>query len=241
MVQRVSGLGVVFAGVLGLLLAAAAQDKPSPADQAKAKKALQDVQDFIGVWNLEGTQKAGGKTEAWKEKVEWAWRFKGDEAWIGVTFAEGKGKYLAKGDLRYLVDKKKYQLALATADKAEQVFEGDLLKGGGLRFERKDAKSGDVHRLTLNTLADGVRFQVKVEKQDGGKGIFASVYQMNGNKEGESIAGASKKPECIVTGGAASIAVMFQGKTYYVCCSGCRDAFNETPEKFIKAAEQKKK
>src|SRR2546430_10071679 len=30
-------------------------------------RSLMEVQDFIGLWNLEGTQKAGGKTEAWKE------------------------------------------------------------------------------------------------------------------------------------------------------------------------------
>ena len=56
------------------------------------------------------------------------------------------------------------------------------------------------------------------------------------DEDGESLAGAAKKAECIVTGGAASIAVSFQGKTYYVCCSGCRDAFNEDPAKIIAAA-----
>jgi len=28
--------------------------------------------------------------------------------------------------------------------------------------------------------------------------------------------------------------------TYYVCCSGCRDAFNENPEKYIKEFNAKK-
>jgi YHS domain-containing protein len=86
----------------------------------------------------------------------------------------------------------------------------------------------------MNTLADGVRFSFKLERQEGGRGLFANAFLMNGNKEGESLAGGSKKPECIVTGGAASIAVSYQGKTYYVCCTGCRDAFNESPEKFLK-------
>ena len=31
---------------------------------------------------------------------------------------------------------------------------------------------------------------------------------------------------------------MYKGKTYYVCCSGCRDAFNENPEKFLKALKK---
>jgi YHS domain-containing protein len=61
---------------------------------------------------------------------------------------------------------------------------------------------------------------------------------MAGNKEGESLGATAKKPECIVTGGAATIKVSYMGKEYFVCCSGCRDAFNETPEKFIKAAKK---
>jgi YHS domain-containing protein len=31
------------------------------------------------------------------------------------------------------------------------------------------------------------------------------------------------------------------GKTYYVCCSGCRDEFNANPQKYIDAAEKAKK
>jgi YHS domain-containing protein len=209
--------------------------KPTPAELAKTKKALQEVQDFIGLWNLEGTQKVGAKTEAWKEKVTWGWKFKDGDAWITVQFGdEGKGKYFSTGELRYSVAKKKYVLTLIGTDKTEQTFEGDLAKTGGLKLERKDAKTGDVYRLTMNTLADGIRFQAKFEKQDGGKGLFSNVFAMNGNKDGESIAGGSKKPECIVSGGAANIAVSYKGKTYYVCCTGCKDEFNANPEKYTK-------
>jgi YHS domain-containing protein len=231
MVRRVTGLAAVLAGAVGLAAAAG-----QPADKVKAKKALQEVQDFIGAWNLEGTRKVGAKTEAWKERVSWAWKFKGDDAWIVVEFE--KGKHFSKGELRYLVDKKKYQLALTPPGKAEaDVYEGDYARGA-LRLDRKDPKTGDVYRLTMNTAAEGVRFILRFEKQDGGKGLFASVYQMAGTKEGESLAGVSKKPECIVTGGAASIKVSYMGKDYYVCCSGCRDAFNENPEKILKAAKK---
>jgi YHS domain-containing protein len=239
MVLRMTALAALTLGLFALA-DATAQDKkeakkPKPEDVAKAKKALQEVQDFIGLWNLEGTQKVGGKTEAWKEKVSWGWKFKDGDSWIAVDFAEGKGKYFKDGTLKYDTERKKYLLALTAADKTEQVYEGDLMKGGGLKLERKDAKTGDVHRLTMNTLAEGIRLQLKHEKQEGGKGLFASMYAMNGNKDGESIAGTSKKPECIVSGGAASIAVSYQGKQYFVCCTGCRDEFNASPEKYVKA------
>ena len=113
------------------------------------------------------------------------------------------------------------------------MYEGDL-KAGTLRLERKDPATGDVHRLTANTAAEGVRLVMKWETQAGGKGVFAPGVQLAGSRDGESIAKTAKKPECVVTGGAASIAVSHNGKTYYVCCTGCRDAFNEAPEKFVK-------
>jgi YHS domain-containing protein len=237
MVVRMTALTALILGILGVMEAATIiwPDKTKPEDQAKVKKALQEVQDFIGQWNLEGTQKAGPKTEAWKEKVSWGWKFKDGDSWLTVDFADGKGKHFINGLLSYDLEKKKYVLTLTAADKGEQVFEGDVGKTGGLKLERKDVKTGDVHRLTLNTLADGVRFQLKYEKQESGKGIFASVFSMNGNKDGESIAGTSRKPECIVSGGAASMAVNYQGKQYFVCCTGCRDEFNANPEKYTAA------
>ena len=53
------------------------------------------------------------------------------------------------------------------------------------------------------------------------------------NREGESLATAKKKNECVVSGGLGTIAVSFKGETFYVCCTGCRDAFNENPQKYI--------
>jgi YHS domain-containing protein len=36
------------------------------------------------------------------------------------------------------------------------------------------------------------------------------------------------------------MAVTYQGKTYYVCCSGCRSEFNESPQKYIDEYNAKK-
>jgi len=244
MLLRMTALTALTVGLFGLTYSpVASQDKKDekkeekkakPEDLAKAKKALGEVQDFIGLWKLEGTQKVGADIKAWTEKVTWGWKFKDGDAWITADFAEGKGKFFTAGELRYDVEKKKYLLTLTSTDKTEQVFEGDLGKTGGLKLERKDAKTADMYRLTLTTLAEGIRFQFKFEKQDGGKGLFANVFALNGNKDGESFAGGAKKPECIVSGGAASIQVTSGGKTYFVCCSGCKDEFNANPEKYTK-------
>ena len=112
------------------------------------------------------------------------------------------------------------------------MFEGTFAKGA-LKVEYKDPKTSDVSRITMNTVSEGERMAMKFEKQDGGKGLFSSVYAMNGPKDG-LVTGGPKKPECIVSGGAATIQVSYNGKTYYVCCTGCRDEFNANPTKYVK-------
>lgn len=95
----------------------------------------------------------------------------------------------------------------------------------------------------MNTLADGIRLSIVTELQAGGSGPFETIAKAVGNKEGEALAGNKNaaKPECIVTGGTASMTVTYMGKTYYVCCSGCRDEFNANPQKYIDAASKTKK
>jgi len=242
MIMRMTALAGLAIGILAMMRAATVarpDDAPgSGREFASERKALQEVQDFIGLWNLEGVQKLTSKTTTWKEKVSWSWKFKDGGAWLTVDFAEGKGKYFANGTLRYDLKKKRYILALTGSDKSEQLFEGELARGGGLRLDRRDLKSGDVYRITMNTLAEGIRYQLRFERQGSGKGVFATVYSMTGSKDGESIAGTKKKPECIVSGGAATIAVSYQGQQYFVCCTGCRDEFNANPEKYLKAAKK---
>ena len=48
-------------------------------------------------------------------------------------------------------------------------------------------------------------------------------------------------PKDIVSGGTGTIKVMYKGMTYFVCCTGCRDAFLDDPEKYIREAAEKKK
>lgn len=238
MIFRMAAWTGLILGALNLVPASATpiEGDGKPEDQARIRKALGEVQDFIGLWNLEGTQKADGKVERWKEQVSWGWKFKDGDPYLTVNFGDtkSKGKYFTAGTLKYDLKKGKYILALIDSDKAEQVFTGAVARGI-LKVDRKDPKSGDVYRVTMNTLTDGIRFQMKYDRQEGGLGIYSAVYGMIGNKDGESIVRGAKKPECIVSGGAATISVSYMGKTYYCCCSGCRDEFNANPGKYVKA------
>ena len=226
--------GGLFAGLL-IATATMAADKK---EEDAVKKALQQVGEMVGEWKGNGKAKVGTKEQLWKETISLGWKFKGGESWIAVEFKDGKN--FTAGDLKYVLDKKFYRLTVTDVNKKEQVFDGTIVKGN-LVLTSKDKDSGDVQKLTLFTLADGARMMFKSELQAKGKGLFAEQFQIAATKEGESFAGGGgKKNECLITGGLGTIAVSYMGKTYYVCCSGCRDEFNDNPKKYVDAFEKKK-
>ena len=217
----------------GLFLAAGAvADTPDA-----AKKGLQQVGEFVGEWKGAGT--VAGKKSVWKETISWGWSFKGGEPRLTLTVADGK--FVKAGALAYLPEKKAYRLTATDPAGTEQVYDGKLTRGR-LVLESKDAASGDVHRLTLYTVGDGARMLLVGETQSKGKGLFAKEYEVAANKVGESFAGGGgKKAECVVTGGLGTIPVSYLGKTYYVCCSGCRDEFTANPKKYVDEYEKNRK
>jgi hypothetical protein len=209
-------------------------------EEHSAKAALQELGEFIGNWKGTGgpEKRRPEAGETWQEVVSWSWRFKGDDAWLVMNVKNGK--YFKSGELRYLADKKRYRLAAVTLDDKKQSFEGEY-KDGYLTLERIDPDSKETQRITMNTLGDGVRFIYRYAHKAEGRTLFTKDYQVACTKEGESFAAKDKKPECVVTGGLGTMQISYKGVSYYVCCSGCRDAFNENPEKFIKEFEAKKK
>ncbi len=223
--------------VLGLVaLPVLAADKDQRAEKLEALKALND---YVGDWNGTGgpPRARPGSKDFWTETVSWAWRFKGDDVWLHVHVKDGK--HYKGGDMRYLPDKKKYELTLTDVKDKKEVYQGEL-KDEVFTLERVDADTKDTYKLRMNLAGDGVRLIYRVDKKPAGRTLYVPQYEVACNKVGESLGAKERKNLCIVTGGLGTSTVSYKGQTYYVCCSGCRDAFNENPEKFIKEYEAKK-
>ena len=63
-------------------------------------------------------------------------------------------------------------------------------------------------------------------QHNGGLGsVTPSAILRVGSGFGQGVA----QRECVVTGGIGNITVSYQGQTYYVCCTGCKDLFEEDP------------
>jgi hypothetical protein len=228
------------ATLLSLLLLAGAPRAADKDEELTPKAALQALNEYIGEWNGTGTPEKKNPTgkDLWTEKHVWSWRFKGDDAWLQLEIKDGK--FYKGGEMRYLPDKKLYQLTLTDKDGKKQVFEGEV-KNETLTLERTDPATKEGQQIKMNTTNEGVRFNFFYARKPSGRTQFFKEYAVAGNKEGESLAAKEKKNECVVSGGLGTMTVSYKGQTYYVCCSGCRDAFNENPEKYIKEFEAKKK
>jgi hypothetical protein len=212
-----------------LVVPAPGQDKKP---QQTAREALKELHEFIGQWNGTGSPARAkpAPTELWTETIEWGWRFKGDDAWMEMTVKDGR--HFRGGELRYLPDRKRYQLTATDKGGKKMVFEGEY-KDGYLRLEGTDPEKKETQRVTMNTAAEGVRFIFLFERKPEGRTLYTRDFQVACNREGQSLATAGKKNECVVSGGLGTMAVSYKGETFYVCCTGCRDAFNEDPQKFI--------
>lgn len=206
---------------------------------AAPREALKALNVLIGEWKgtgqPEGTRR-DKQSGFWTEDLVWSWHFKGDDAWLSVTFDQGK--HFASGELRFDRDKDLYRLTLKGADGASQTFEGHL-KDKVMTLDREDASNKETQRLVFTLLHDN-RFLYHFDKKPAGRTTFTKVYQVGATKKGVAFAAGESAPECIVSGGKGTMTVSYKGQNYYVCCSGCRDAFRDDPEKFIKEWQEKK-
>jgi YHS domain-containing protein len=206
-------------------------DKPEP-----SKEALKALNEFVGQWKGNGESKSG-KSEIWKESAEWSWDLKGTDPALKIKFTGGK--QFSEGTLKYLPDKKKYQLTATTTNQKEQVYTGEI-KAKKLVLTHEEPESKDKYTVEMSTNNDGARFVYNVAVQKKGVGIARRLVEVGLTREGVSLAGG-KKNECIITGGLARMEVTYNGKTYYVCCTGCRDEFKANPKKYVEEWEAKRK
>lgn len=227
-----------FAIAAGFALCAAlAADEPA---KKSPREALQAFGDMIGEWRCTG-EPNGTREEIqkgfWTEKMSWEWQFKDKDAWLKIAF--DKGKYFTAGELRYVPEKDHFTLMLTTLQKEKITYIGAIEtrdKTKIVTFEREANK--DAYRLVFTLLHDNL-YNYKYEEKPDGRPLYKMKWKVRAVKEGVAFAGGTGKPECIVSGGTGTITVSYMGKSYYVCCSGCRDEFNANPAKYVKEWEEK--
>ena len=126
--------------------------------------------------------------------------------------------------------------------KSEEVFEGGVDDRGRLTALIKKVVLRRPARIQLNLTAGGDRLVIQYDRPRGkSMKSFTQMALLGYTRVGSGFGTGVKATDCIVTGGKGSSTVSYQGKTYYVCCGGCRDEFNENPAKIVAAFEAKLK
>lgn len=227
---------IAFA-VLLFVAALVQAGEPARLDQ---RKALQPFNFLIAPWKGVGTPEGTREQKQagfWTEVVSWQWQFEKDDAWLQVKFDQGRD--FVRGELRGLGDDR-YQYKLETKAGDWLTFEG-ALKEKKLILDRVDPKTKEAQRITFNLLHAN-RITYTYDTKADGKATYVRKYLVGWTNQNESFANnGSVGPECIVSGGLGTMQVSYKGKTYYVCCSGCRDEFKANPEKYIAEWEAKQK
>lgn len=239
---------LLLPGVLGLSIAllAVADDEPKKGDskpdaaaqeaRAAIQEALVELNPLVGGWRGVGQPVRNSNKGSWSEAAEWVWEIKKEH--IGIRYSVKDGKHLASALVTWNPQKKEFVLEAMLPDKSERTYTGKL-SGYKMTFESQPDANGDVHQIVLTQLNEKrtlVLFQIRRKDQTQFTRVAEVGYTREGTKLAEEGVGG---PECIVTGGKGTMSTVYKGKTYWFCCTGCRDAFRDDPDTIISQAEAK--
>jgi len=247
------GLFGLIAGI-GLLVGSAATSAPpktapqktsgkTAAAKQQSKKALSEFNSLIGGWRGVGMIRPNSRRGAWLEKAEWIWDF--NRGAVAIRYQVTGGKQLTSAVLTWDPSHKQYRAHITFRDKSQRDYTGTL-KENELILDSKPDKGGYVHRIRVTRL-NPKRTIVRYQKRRTTQSFYTRVAEVGYTRKGTRLAVAGTSgPECVVTGGRGTIRVTYMGKTYYVCCSGCKQAFADDPKGVLaeyrkRLAERKKK
>jgi hypothetical protein len=212
--------------------------------------AMQPLQVLLGKWN-------GTSRKAQLDQPEWIWDFQTDRSQPSLLMKSDKGTYIREGRLTFLPDLQKYQFTWKTPEGDDRVLRGDfvqpvqdvagddqkkLQRTFKLQLTGEPHDAGEQWQLALQQLENN-RYIVEIDRRRG-SGAFQRIDTIHTQREGTSFAVSDTdygEKTCIISQGLGTIGVSYKGQSYWVCCSGCKAAFDEDPQRWIAKWEEKKK
>ncbi len=214
--------------------------------------AMDGIQVILGSWKGT-TQKEVGNFKALDAPV-WVWDFRTERGQPALTMKSEKNLYVTDARLTYFPERQIYQMIAHDKVGKARTLEGQFtspveeFEGDDRRMQKRfklqltevgDAK--DALKLTLNQ-HDNNRYLLEVEQKKGGR--FTRVDTVGTQREDTSFALSDtdyKDKTCVISGGLGTTQVSYNGKSYWVCCSGCKAAFDEEPARWVAEFEAKQK
>ena len=233
---------------------AAGGNKREAVDEQSIVQALQPFNVLLGEWSGKTKKQFDGFAKVDSQK--WAWDYKTDREHPSVAFASDKNVYFRQAWLTYAADKSTFRMTVEDPEKQKRVLEGTWTEGGEPRQESDGKKPQWTYKLQLTQvepaggdllrveffLRENNEYMVTLFRKPPKSMQFMQVDVVRAQREGTSFAVADSDnpgPKCIVSGGLGTMTVTHNGKSYPVCCTGCKAAFEEDPERWLaKLAKQ---
>lgn len=225
-------------------------EKSSSENLESVRSALKPFQVLLGRWN-------GLSHKKFSDQPQWAYDWVTDPKQPSLRITSETSVYIREGRLTYLPESDQFQFTSIDADGAKHTFVGTFTEpirdvAGDEKKPQRTYKlqltesaansDGEQWRITFNQ-PENNRYMLELDRKRGA-GQFTRVDTVHTQREGTSFAVSDTdygEKTCIISQGLGTISVSYKGQSFWVCCSGCKAAFDENPEKWIAKWEEKKK
>ncbi len=221
---------------------------------------LRPLQVMLGKWR--GTTRKEFDGFKAVDQHEWVWDLTSKPEQPALIMNSDKSPYLRTARLTWLPDQQLFRLDAQDANGKARAFEGNYTDEVH-EVVGSDDKLHKVFRLELNELPpaeaasgggeflqfaftqqESNRYLLEVSQRRG-KAAWRRVDTVSTQRDGTSFALSDTdyaERTCIISQGLGTMSITYKGRDYWVCCSGCRAAFEEAPDRWIaRAAEMQKK
>ena len=220
-----------------------------PQHRETCVKVLKPLGVLVVEWKGVGQPRRGSNVGAWSEKAQAAWKF--DEKQSGLVLNFDPGQH--------------YKSVVFSVAKDAVTPELDLMSAGGQTIQLKRNDESTAHktsdkptkdvawvfesspdtlpqtRCTVRVISE-IRVAMLFEEKPTPQASYRRLSEIGLTRAGARLAsGNTGERQCIVTGGLGTIKVSHEGKTYFVCCEGCQQAFAADPAGTIAAYQERLK
>ncbi|MCA9037870.1 MAG: hypothetical protein KDA91_22230, partial [Planctomycetaceae bacterium] len=221
---------------------------------------LKPLQVMLGGWR--GTTRREYEGFKAVDNHEWIWDLRTNPSQPALIIESDKSPYLRKGRITWDESRGQFALQATDGEGITRDFYGRFTEPVQ-EVVGSDDKLHRVFRLQFDqdaeTDVDGSQpndfWQIAFAQQDNNRYLLEVAHRraktdfrrydtVSTQREGTSFAINDSdygEKTCIISEGLGTIQVSYKGRDYWVCCTGCKAAFDEDPEKWIARAAERDK
>jgi len=216
---------------------------------------LKPLQVLLGKWR--GTTRREYEGFKAVDSHEWVWDLQTDPTLPALRVRSDKSPYIRDARLSWDVAARQFILRMTDASGVTRTLTGQftdpvheevgsddkLHRVFRLQFTESSPPSdggGEFWQVAISQQENN-RYLLELDKRRG-RADFRRYDTVSTQREGTSFALSDTdygEKTCIISEGLGTTEIVYKGRSYWVCCSGCKAAFEEDPEKWIALAAER--